>query len=162
MRRSKDETRAKTARTLSNTMKRLVVGFRTLLEKGLQAEGLTLAQLRMLHALHEQPNGSAADLARTCSITPQSMQAVVKRAEAAKWIRRAASPENRRVLLASLTPLGEQVLARGMAIVDRMQVELWRDARLSELEAVNEMLALGLQRIENRLQAHHANADETA
>ncbi len=162
MRRSKDETRAKTARTLSNTMKRLVVGFRTLLEKGLQAEGLTLAQLRMLHALHEQPHGSAADLARTCSITPQSMQAVVKRAEAAKWIRRAASPENRRVLLASLTPLGEQVLARGMAIVDRMQVELWRDARLSELEAVNEMLARGLQRIENRLQAHHANADETA
>jgi len=162
MRRSKDETRAKTARTLSNTMKRLVVGFRTLLEKGLQAEGLTLAQLRMLHALHEQPHGSAADLARTCSITPQSMQAVVKRAEAAKWIRRAASPENRRVLLASLTPLGEQVLARGMAIVDRMQVELWRDARLSELEAVNEMLARGLQRIENRLQAYHANADETA
>lgn len=162
MRTSKGKTRARTARTLANTMKRLVVGFRTLLETDLQAEGLTLAQLRMLHALRDRPHGSAADLARTCSITPQSMQAVVKRAEAAKWILRVASSENRRVLLASLTPLGEQVLARGIAIVDRMQVELWREARLSELEAVNEVLARGLQRVEDRLQAFHSNADETA
>ena len=156
MHKSKEELRSLEQRKLSVGMKRLLTGFRSLLEAALEKEGITLAQLRMLHALDERAETSAAELARTCYITPQSMQAVVTKAEREGWITRTASPANRRVLTATLTKPGRMVLERGMALSAGIEHQIWAGAKVSELRAFNQTLQTALDRLHDSLDARHA------
>jgi DNA-binding MarR family transcriptional regulator len=144
----KDERRAAEARTCSENMRQLTIGFRSLVEDGLRAEGLTLPQLRMLKAVKHQTDVSAAALARTCMVTPQTMQAVLERAVQAKWIVRGKSKKNERFVTATLTPLGESELQQGMAMVVRIEGTIWEDVGLSELKQMNETLRAGIAKIE--------------
>jgi DNA-binding MarR family transcriptional regulator len=158
MKRSKAEIRDAEAKAIGGSMKRLVTATRTLLEAELEKEHITLAQLRMLNALNEHPYHSAAELARTCVITPQSMQASVTRAERVGWIRRTPSPQNRRVLTASLTAEGRRVLERGMVLWSAIGSEMWADTTLSEMEAVNALLLRAVDRLQPQLDALHAKS----
>ncbi|AFL86986.1 transcriptional regulator [Terriglobus roseus DSM 18391] len=158
MQKSKQEIREAEAKEISVSMKRLVTGYRSLLEAAIESEGLTLAQLRMLNALQEQPETSAADLARTCYITPQSMQAVVTRAEREGWITRSPSPTNRRVLTASLTAKGRKVYERGMELWSEIARQTWDGAKLSELRTLNELLGAAVDRLQPRLDALHGKS----
>lgn len=153
MRKTKGEIRAAEQRESSLGLKRLLVGYRTLMESALENEGVTLAQLRMLRALEEHPEISAAALARTCYITPQSMQAVVKKAEREGWITRTAAPANRRVLKATLTEAGRRVLERGSSFATSIEHELWADVKRSELQQFNLTLQKALQRLQKSLDA---------
>ena len=155
MRKSKQEIRDAEAKGIAVSMKRLVTGYRSLLEADLEEEGITLAQLRMLNALQEQPDNSAADLSRICYITPQSMQAVVQRAEKEGWITRTPSPRNRRVLTASLTPKGRRVQERGMELWSQIAHQTWDGAKLSELETLNNLLSAAVDRLQPRLDTLH-------
>ena len=159
MRKEPRQDRDAEQRELSLLMKRLLTGYKALLETMIEQEGITLAQIRMLNALNERTEVSAAELARICYITPQSMQAVVKRAEAAGWITRSPSPANRRVLRATLTPTGRRVLLRGMALSAKLERYIWADAKSSELRVMKRSLQTALTRLETRagLQAveHH-------
>ena len=158
MRKSKQEIRDAEAKGIAICMKRLITGYRSLLEADLEEEGITLAQLRMLNALAEQPETSAADLSRICYITPQSMQAVVQHAEKVGWITRAPSPENRRILTASLTGKGRRVQARGMELWSQIARETWDGARLSELQTLNALLSEAVDRLQPRLDAMHGKS----
>ncbi len=143
-------------RKLSTGMKRMLTGSRTLLEAALEREGITLAQLRMLNALHEHAQTSAAGLARLCYVTPQSMQAAVIRAEREGWIEREASPANRRILTAKLTRRGRQVLKRGLALWSSIEQEVWSGASPQELRALNDALLGALERLQEMLDRNHA------
>jgi DNA-binding MarR family transcriptional regulator len=158
MRKSKQEIRDAEAKGIAVNMKRLITGYRSLLEADLEEEGITLAQLRMLNALHEQPETSAADLSRICYITPQSMQAVVQRAEKEAWITRTPSPQNRRVLTVSLTPKGRRVLERGMELWSQIARQTWDGAKLSELETLNALLTAAVDRLQPQLDALHGKS----
>jgi DNA-binding MarR family transcriptional regulator len=158
MRKSKAEIRDAAAKAIAGSMKRLMTGYRTLLEVELEKENITLAQLRMLHALNEEPNHSAAALARTCFITPQSMQAIVTRAEKDGLIRRQPSPVNRRVLTAQLTDEGRRVLDRCMGLWSIISRDMWGDAKLSEMELLNATLFAAVERLQPRLDALHAKS----
>ena len=135
-------------RKLSTSMKRLLTGSRLLLEAELEQEGITLAQLRMLNALNEHEQTSAADLARLCYVTPQSMQAAVIRAEREGWIEREASAANRRILTAHLTRRGKQVLRRGTALWTAIEQEVWTGASGQDLRAMNAALQGALTRLQ--------------
>jgi DNA-binding MarR family transcriptional regulator len=158
MRKSKQEIRDAEAKGIAVSMKRLITGYRSLLEADLEEEGITLAQLRMLNALQEQPETSAADLSRICYITPQSMQAVVQRAEKEGWITRTPSPQNRRVLTASLTAEGRRVLERGMELWSRIARQTWDGAKLSEMEMLNTLLRAAVDRLQPQLDALHGKS----
>jgi DNA-binding MarR family transcriptional regulator len=158
MKRSKAETRDAEAKAIAGSMKRLMTGYRTLLEVELERENITLAQLRMLNALNEEPDHSAAALARTCYITPQSMQAIVTRAEKDGLIRRHPSPANRRVLTAQLTDEGRRVLDRCMGLWSVISRDMWADAKLSDLELLNGMLSQAVDRLQPQLDALHAKS----
>lgn len=156
MRKTKDEIRAAEQRESSIGLKRLLIGYRTLMEEALESEGVTLAQLRMLRALEEHPELSAAELARTCYISPQSMQAVVTKAEREGWITRSAAVANRRVLQATLTPAGRRVLERGTAFAAGIERDMWAGVKLAELELFNTTLQKALARMQIRLDARQS------
>ncbi len=141
-------------RALSVGMKRLLTGSRMLMEAALEREGITLAQLRMLKALDEQQQTSAAELARLCYVTPQSMQAAVTRAERVGWIERKVSPSNRRILTAHLTRSGKQVLKRGVTLWEAIEQKVWSGANAQELRAMNKALQGALDRLQALM---HAN-----
>lgn len=155
MRKTKEELRAAEQRESSIGMKRLLIGYRTLMEEALEGEGVTLAQLRMLKTLEEHPDISAAEVARSCYISPQSMQAVITRAEREGFITRSAAASNRRVLKATLTLKGKSVLERCSALAARIEDEIWRDVKRSELQLFNATLARGLARLGECLEERH-------
>ena len=136
----KQERRAIEARKCSENMRQLTIGFRALMEDALRDESLTLPQLRLLKAVKQQTDVSAAALARTCMVTPQTMQAVLERAVQAKWIVRGKSEKNERFVTATLTELGESVVRQGMAMVARIEERMWQDVGLSDLKQLNETL----------------------
>jgi DNA-binding MarR family transcriptional regulator len=160
MRKENRQGRDAEQRELSLLMKRLLTSYKAQLEMMIEQEGITLAQIRMLNALNERADVSAAELARICYITPQSMQAVVKRAEAAGWITRSPSPANRRVLTATLTPTGRRVLLRGLALSAKLERHIWVDAKSSELRVMKRSLQTALGRLQ--AQADIQNAEHHA
>jgi len=144
----KEERRALEARSCSENMRELTIGFRAQLEEALRAEGLTLPQLRLLKAVKEQADVSAAALARRCMVTPQTLQLVLGRAVQAQWLVRGKSEKNERIVTATLTPLGESVLQTGMGMVSRIEERIWRDVGLSDLKQVNETLRAAIASLE--------------
>lgn len=162
MRKANGEGRNAQQRATSMGMKRLLTGYRTLLEAAVEKEGITLAQLRMLNALHERANTSAAELARICYITPQSMQAVVTRAEREGWITRSASTSNRRILTATLTKPGQKVLARGLALSAEIEKRIWGSTTTAELRAFNATLGKVLVLLQRSLDARHVEQQEVS
>ena len=52
--------KAKLARQCTKSLRELLLGYRSLLEDALRGEGLTLPQLRLLHAIKEQEGVSGA------------------------------------------------------------------------------------------------------
>ena len=162
MRRTNKELQAAERRETSLGLKRLLIGYRTLMEAALEGEAVTLAQLRMLRALEEHPEISAAELARTCYISPQSMQAVVTRAEREGLITRVAAASNRRVLQATLTARGKAVLQRCSVQAAGIEQDIWRDVTRSELQQFNATLTKALVRLSECLQEHQSQRNEAA
>jgi MarR family transcriptional regulator, organic hydroperoxide resistance regulator len=140
----KEERRAIEARSCSENMRQLTIGFRALLEDALRGENLTLPQLRLLKAVKQQADVSAAALARTCMVTPQTLQQVLARAVQAQWIVRGKSQKNERFVTATLTPLGESMLQLGMAMAASIEARIWADVGLSDLKRLNELLQAGI------------------
>ena len=145
---SKEERKAAEARLCSENMRRLLTGFRGRVEDELRADGLTLPQLRLLKAVKQQEDVSAASLARTCHVTPQTMQAVLGRAVQAQWIVRGKSKNNDRFVTTTLTALGESVLKQGMDVVVRIEERIWREVGLSDVKQLNETLQAGIAALE--------------
>lgn len=162
MRKTKEEILAAERRESSIGLKRLLIGYRALMETALEGEAVTLAELRMLRALEEHPEISAAELARTCYISPQSMQAVVTRTERAGLITRSAAESNRRVLKATLTANGKTVLERCSVLASRMEADIWRDVKRSELQQFNATLAKGLAGLAECLQQRQTQRSATS
>ena len=144
--------KAAEARRCSENMRRLLASYRSMLEDALREKGLTLAQLRLLKAIREKSDVSAAALARTCMVTPQTLQAVLGRAVREGWIERGVSSRNRRFVTASLTLLGHSVLEIGLRMAVRTEERLWRGVKLGELQRLNKTLARGVANLEEDIQ----------
>jgi DNA-binding MarR family transcriptional regulator len=149
--RSRKVSKVSEERRCSENLGRMVKGYRALLEDALRDEGLTLPQLKLLKAIREQTGASAAALARTCSVTPQTMQSILTRAVREQWIVRGRSVGNNRILTASLTPLGEAVLERGSQMMARIEETLWRGIGTATLQQLNEIMEAGIANLEQEL-----------
>lgn len=139
--------KAKAARLCTKSLREILLGYRALLEDALRAEGLTLPQLRLLKAIHEQKGVSGAGLARTCQITPQTLQAMLTRAVREKWIVRGISERNHRILTASLTGKGQKLLDRGLAMAAEIEATLWAGVSVGDLVQNNTVLARGVENL---------------
>ena len=148
--------KAKLARRCSQTLKELMVGYRALLEDALR-ESLTLPQLRLLNAIKDQGSVSGATIARTCQVTPQTLQAMLTRAEREGWITRDISAMNHRILTASLTRKGEEALASGVAAATEIQEKIWTGVSASTLEQLNNTLEHGIANLRGEMTSHRAS-----
>jgi len=149
--------KAKLARQCSQSLKELMVGYRALLEDALRGEGVTLPQLKLLNAIKEQGGVSGATIARRCQVTPQTLQAMLTRAEREGWITRDISAVNRRVLTASLTRKGEDALASGLAAAAEIEEKIWTGVSANALERMNITLEHGIANLHSEMTADRAS-----
>jgi len=148
--------KAKLARRCSQSLRELVVGYRALLEDALRGEGVTLPQIKLLKAIKEQGSVSGATIARTCQVTPQTLQAMLTRAEREGWITRDISAVNHRILTASLTRKGEEALATGLAAAAEIEEKIWNGVSANALERLNITLEHGIANLHSESAPHRA------
>ncbi len=122
-----------------------------MMEDALRAEGLTLPQLRLLYAVAEQPEVSAATIARMCQITPQTLQNMLERAVREGWILRGTSERNHRIITASLTTKGKGLLTRGNVLASEIEAKLWRRTSVATVEQIDELLQHGIANLKAEL-----------
>jgi MarR family transcriptional regulator, organic hydroperoxide resistance regulator len=127
-------------RLAAQLMKRFLIAFRALLDEELRPQGMTSAQLHALKALKNAPGSSGAQLARVCHMTPQSMQALIQKSEKDGWIERHKDKGNDRVLAASLTEAGEELLRTAEVAMKKIEKRLWSGVSEGEIVKLAEVL----------------------
>ena len=117
-------------------LKRTELAVRSCVEVALVEFDLTPNQFHMLLRLHQQDGMSAAQLARSLGVRPQSTGEIIAPLERKALIRREESPEHRRILRISLTAAGRQLLARASRVAMQLEEELLEDLNAIELKAL--------------------------
>ena len=131
-------------------VKGVLQGFRSRLDEELQPLGITTAQLRLLWAVEEKPDVSGAELARMCSVTPQTGQATMARMEANGWVRRRPSAASERVLVAELTASGRKVLMQSKRVAEALTEELWKGVPARDLAGLDNALTHAIEKLERK------------
>ena len=129
-------------------IKAVLQGYRIRLDEELHPFGITTSQLRMLWSVEENPAASGAEVARTCSVTPQTGQATLAAMEANGWIRRKAGEDGGRVRVSEVTATGRKVLERGKKVAEGLNEKMWEGISERELRVLDGALGDALERLE--------------
>jgi DNA-binding MarR family transcriptional regulator len=121
-------------------MKRTFLRFRTLMDEQLRPRGVTTAQVQVLFAVRTTPGSSGAQLARSCFITPQSTQSLLKQLENSGLIERSKDKVNDRIVTTRLTPAGEQLAKEVDKISVELQESIWQGISYDDLAQMNATL----------------------
>ena len=105
-------------------LKRAELAVRGCVEKALLQAGLTPTQFHVLLLLERNPGISAAQVARSVGIRPQSVNDSLGPLERKGLLLRRPSAAHRRVLEIRLSAAGIRLLARTLPIVSRLEDEL--------------------------------------
>ena len=124
-------------RRLAKLMKRLMLHLRAQMDEELQPFGVTKAQIQVLVAIRDAPASSGAHLSRLCDVTPQTMQALIQKAEESGWIVRGKDRVNDRIVTASLTAAGEDVLVTADRVVKSIEARLWRGVSVQDIDTMS-------------------------
>ncbi|MDL5157757.1 MarR family winged helix-turn-helix transcriptional regulator [Actinomycetospora termitidis] len=126
-------TAARPRPSLLYAVKQVELIVRARLDELLRDSGVTALQYTALTVLAARDGLTSAELARNSFVTPQAMADLVTALERGDLITRRRNPDNRRQLLISLTPSGQDLLARYAepvaAIEERMLTGLGDDER---------------------------------
>jgi DNA-binding MarR family transcriptional regulator len=91
-------------------VKRVQQGLRRRCDTALRPTGLSMAQYAVLRALADHPDASAAELARLCFVTRQSLQDVLGGLRSAGFVDDAEGPMRGRARALRLTSVGRRRL----------------------------------------------------
>jgi DNA-binding MarR family transcriptional regulator len=138
----------KSAPEVLKLTRRMTTLFRDRLEEQLRPLGVTAAQLQLLAALAKEPGTSGAHISRFCQVTPQTTHALLAVATDRGWVRRSPHPENARTLLATLTPRGRRVFARGKTLALRLQSRMLRTLTPGEVAHLEMTLSQLIKNLE--------------
>jgi DNA-binding MarR family transcriptional regulator len=101
-----------------DSLARLSFLVQAVLGKVAAEHGLSITQLRLLGVLRDRTPGMQ-ELARHLGLDKSSMTGLVDRAERRDLVHRTASTQDKRAVLVSLTPQGQELVRQGAADVDR-------------------------------------------
>lgn len=113
---------------------------RSRLDEELRVHGISTPEYTALSLLRERDGLSCAQLARWALVTPQAMNLVVSALERRKLVRRRPDPKHRRVLRASVTAKGLELLERCDMSVDRIEADMLGDLPAETVEVVRDAL----------------------
>lgn len=95
---------------LGSHLKRVEQDLQAAKAAAVKPAGLTVPQYAALFVLDEQPGISAAELARRCLVTPQTMTTILRNLETAELVERTPHPLHRHVIETRPTPAGRKAL----------------------------------------------------
>jgi DNA-binding MarR family transcriptional regulator len=114
---------------------------RARLDDDLRVHGVSTPEYVTLSLLRERDGLSCAQLARWALVTPQAMNLVISGLERRRLVRRRPDPKHRRVLRASVTAKGLEVLAACDRSVDRIEADMLGDLPSETVEVVRTAMA---------------------
>jgi DNA-binding MarR family transcriptional regulator len=121
-------------------LKRVELAIRGCAETALAPFGLTPTQFLILFRLKYSEGTSSAELARATGVRPQSIVDIIRPLERDGLIKRREAPEHRRILRITLSPAGEQLLARSIPVAAELERELLSTLSGQELKRLRESL----------------------
>lgn len=124
---------------LGSHLKRVELELTTVKSAAVRPAGLTVPQYAALFVLDEQPGISAAELARRCLVTPQTMTTILRNLESAAMIERTPHPLHRHVIETRTTPAGRKALDQAderAASVERRLAAAFTPDELDTLRAL--------------------------
>src|SRR5215213_730187 len=114
---------------------------RARLDEALRRHGVTTTEYVTLSVLRQHDGMSCADLGRWAFVTPQAMNVVIAKLEKRRLVRRRPDPIRGRVLRASVTPKGLEVLNHCDDSMDAIEADMLHDLPEAEAELLGHMLA---------------------
>jgi DNA-binding MarR family transcriptional regulator len=127
-------------RSVGYLVKRVQQGLRRRCDAALKPIGLSMAQYSTMRALHEHPDASAAELARLCFVTRQSLQDLLTGLRTAGLVETVDAPPRGRARSLALTRLGSRKLNAAHDAVFTVEAEMLQGispgARRSVAEAL--------------------------
>ncbi|HEY6412759.1 MAG TPA: MarR family transcriptional regulator [Edaphobacter sp.] len=135
-------------RRAAQLMKRILIHFRSQMDEALRPQGVTTAQLHVLKTIYNEPGVSGAQLARACYVTPQSAQSLLKGLEEGGWIVRVKDKVNDRILVARLTPSGEELLETAETAARVIEKKVWKGVSDEAVGNLNALLEQCLGNLE--------------
>ncbi|MCD9028727.1 MarR family transcriptional regulator [Luteimonas sp. BDR2-5] len=112
----------------------------TRLEPALKPLGVTPLQYTIMTVVESHEGLSSAQLSRRFYVTPQTMGQVLAGLEERGLLRRREDPENRRVLLVSLTAKGRRLVDECGRVIGLIEDEIFSDPDCAETAALREQL----------------------
>lgn len=114
---------------------------RTQLEQELRNLNLTGIQYMVLSIVGSREGVSSAELSRCFFVTPQTMNEIVNGLQRRGLLKRKVSSENRRVLTATLTSEGQQILQDSDAIADRIEAKAFSGLPEADFKEMRRILS---------------------
>lgn len=134
--------------TVGYLVKRVQQALRRRSDAALRPTGLSMAQYTALRALADHPSASAAQLARLCFVTRQSLQDVLAGLRADGLIRDATTQAGGRAVALALTPVGRRRLATGHAAVLAVDAEMVDGLSTSARSQLSQALLMCAEQLE--------------
>ena len=135
-------------RSVGYLVKRVQQGLRRRCDTALKPTGLSMAQYATLRALAEYPDASAAELARLCFVTRQSLQDVLTGLRTVGLVETVDAPPRGRSRSLSLTRLGSRQLSAAHDTVFAIQATMLQGISAREQRSVADVLARCAQNLE--------------
>jgi DNA-binding MarR family transcriptional regulator len=120
---------------------RLERRLRARIDQAVRAYGVTATEFVTLSVLRERDGLSCAQLARLAFVTPQAMNLVVSALERRGLVERQPDPDHRRVLRASVTRAGVEILDRCDEAMDEIEHDMLADLPPETIDTVRDALA---------------------
>jgi DNA-binding MarR family transcriptional regulator len=128
-------------RSVGYLVKRVQQGLRRRCDVALKPTGLSMAQYATLRALAEHPDASAAELARLCFVTRQSLQDMLAGLRAAGLVQTADTQPRGRSRSLALTGLGSRRLSAAHDAVFAVEAVMLQGVSAPERQSVADVLA---------------------
>ncbi|MHA6619104.1 MarR family winged helix-turn-helix transcriptional regulator [Pseudonocardia sp. DLS-67] len=126
--------------SLLYAVKQVELAVRSHLDELLRPSGITVVQYTALTALARRDDLTSAELARNAFVTPQSMGDLITALERRDLVTRHTDPRHARRLLISLTPAGEDLLARMSSQVRALEERMLGDLTPGERTELRDYL----------------------
>jgi DNA-binding MarR family transcriptional regulator len=136
-------------RSVGYLVKRVQQGLRRRCDTALKPTGLSMAQYATLGALAEHPDASAAELARLCFVTRQSLQDVLTGLRTAGLVETVDAPPRGRSRSLSLTRRGSRQLSAAHDAVFAVQAAMLQGISVREQRSTAEVLIRCAENVES-------------